>query len=93
MRSTRKPKFIERIRAISRSPLMEVEADVAPMRGLSLEERGERLVAVCRAAWAVLRSRPDFKQAVAYSDPVPTDFPAKWQALVARRRAQQRMNL
>lgn len=75
---------------INHSPLAAVEADVASSRGLSLEEREKRLIAVCRAAWAVLRSRADFHQAVAFADPLPADFAGKWRALVAKRRAQQR---
>lgn len=74
----------------SRSPREDVEADVASTQGLSHKESGERLAAVCRAAWSILRSRPDFTQIVAYSDPLPPDFTAKWEALMARHRAQQR---
>ena len=74
----------------SRSPREDVEADVASTRGLSHKESGERLAAVCRAAWSILRSRPDFAEIVAYSDPLPPDFEAKWAALIVRHRAQQR---
>jgi hypothetical protein len=90
MDDARKRRYIEALREMQRSPLNSIEAEVASSRGLSPEERGKRLVAVCRAAWAVLRSRPDFRQAVAYQDPLPADFATKWSALVARRRAQQR---
>jgi len=90
MDDARKRRYIEALREMQRSPLNSIEAEVASSRGLSSEERGKRLVAVCRAAWAVLRSRPDFRQAVAYQDPLPADFAAKWSALVARRRAQHR---
>lgn len=75
---------------INRSPLDVVEADVASSRGLSLAEREKRLIAVSRAAWAILRSRADFRQAVAFADLLPADFAGKWRALVAKRRAQQR---
>ena len=89
MELKRKQRYLDALRQISQTPQTAVEADVAPMRGLSPVARGERLVAVSRAAWAVLRARPDFHQAVAYVDPLPKDFAAKWSALVARRRAQQ----
>jgi len=89
MELERKQRSIDALRQMSQSPQAAVEADVAPMRGLSPTARGERLVAVSRAAWAVLRARPDFHQAVAYSDPLPKDFAAKWSVLVAGRRAQQ----
>lgn len=90
MDDARKCHYIEILRKAQRSPLDSLEAEVASSRGLSPEERGKCLVAVCRAAWAVLRSRPDFRQAVTYQDPLPADFAAKWSALVAKRRAQQR---
>jgi hypothetical protein len=90
MDDARKRHYIETLREMQRSPLDSLEAEVASSRGLSPEERGKRLAAVCRAAWAVLRSRPDFHQAVAYQDPLPADFAAKWSALAARQRARQR---
>jgi hypothetical protein len=90
MDDARKRRYIEALREMQRSPLNSIEAEVASSRGLSPEEREKRLAAVCRAAWAVLRSRPDFRQAVAYQDPLPADFAEKWSALVAKRRAQQR---
>ncbi len=90
MDEARKRRYIEALREMQRSPQRSIEAEVASSRGLSSEERGQRLVAVCRAAWAILRSRPDFHQAVAYQDPLPADFAAKWNALRARYRARQR---
>jgi len=90
MDAARKRRYIEALHEMQRSPRSSIEAEVASSRGLSPEERGKRLVAVCRAAWAVLRSRPDFRQAVAYQDLPPADFAEKWSALRARQRAQQR---
>jgi hypothetical protein len=90
VQSERQQRYLNALREFSHPPQAAVEAEVASMRGLSPTARGERLVAVSRAAWAVLRSRPDFRQAVVYSDPLPGDFAAKWSALLARRRAQQR---
>ncbi|NOT54585.1 MAG: hypothetical protein HOP18_08275 [Deltaproteobacteria bacterium] len=89
MDDARKRRYIEALREMQRSPRETIEAEIASSRGLSVEERGQRLVAVCRAAWAVLRSRPDFHEAVAYQDPLPADFAAKWDALRARYRARQ----
>jgi hypothetical protein len=74
---------------VSRSPRAAVEAEVADSRGLTPTQQGARLAAVCRAAWAVLRTRPDFHRIVTYADPLPKDFAEKWQVLVARRRAQR----
>lgn len=90
MDDARKRRYIEALREMQRSPRSSIEAEVASSRGLSPEERGTRLAAVCRAAWAILRSRPDFRQAVAYQDPLPADFAGKWSALRARYRARQR---
>jgi hypothetical protein len=89
MNLSRKQRFLQAVRDSTRSPLATVEDEVASSRGLSPTQRGERLAAVCRAAWAVLRARPDFHRAVAYTDPLPADFAAKWQALMAQRRAQR----
>ncbi|MBI3246927.1 MAG: hypothetical protein HYZ50_10530 [Deltaproteobacteria bacterium] len=89
MPSSRKQRFLEAVFEAARSPLAAVEAEVASSRGLSPREQSARLIAVCRAAWAVLRARPDFRQAVEYADPPAADFAAKWDVLMARRRAQR----
>ena len=89
MQGDRKARVIEAFRRIAQSPQTAIEAEVAPMRNLSPQEHGERLVAVCRAAWAVLRSRPDFSEIVAYTDPLPADFAEKWKRLVTCYRIQQ----
>ena len=65
----------------------EIEPDVAPVRGLSLEERGEWIARLCASAWAVLRSRSDFPAVVQHQEPPAPDFHDKWIALNARYRA------
>ncbi|MBM4256987.1 MAG: hypothetical protein FJ147_13955 [Deltaproteobacteria bacterium] len=89
MQDVRQARVIEALRRVAQSPRAAIEDDVASMRNLSPQEHGKRLVAVCRAAWAILRSRPDFPQIAAYRDPLPDDFAEKWQRLVTRRRIQQ----
>jgi hypothetical protein len=81
---------LEGLQKARRSLADEVEPDIAPMRGLTPEQRGDLFAAVCHAAWAMLRSRPDFPAAAEYADPLPADFEAKWSALVERRRVQRR---
>lgn len=54
--------FLAAIDARRRSLREEVEDDVAPLRGLTIEERGKILESVCRDAMAILRARPDFEQ-------------------------------
>lgn len=46
----------------------EVENDVGPLRGLSLEERGKIVESVCRDAMAIMRARPDFVEAIVRRD-------------------------
>ena len=65
----------------------EVEADVAPARGLSMAERGRRPAAACQSGWAILRARPDFERAVSWRDPRPEDFEAIWSRLMTRTRS------
>ena len=82
-------RYLEALDARRRTLADEVEDDIAPCRGLSLEERDARLAALCRSAWAILSARPDFARAVEYRDPRPADFPEKWQAPMERRRRER----
>jgi hypothetical protein len=65
----------------------EVEPDVAPVRDLSLEERGQLVARLCASAWAILRSRGDFPRQIEHRDPPAPDYPEKWRAMNARFRA------
>lgn len=60
----------------------EVENDVGPLRGLSLEERGKIVESVCRDAMAIMRARPDFAEAVRFRDPRSAESEATWLRLV-----------
>jgi len=53
----------------SRSPRDAVLEDVAPYRGMSLEEKGRAVEAVCRSAAAILTARPDRDAVIALRDP------------------------
>ncbi|MSP63651.1 MAG: hypothetical protein EXR72_25565 [Myxococcales bacterium] len=79
-------RYVEALDARRGTLVEEVEEDIAPYRGLSMEERGERLAAVCRSAWAILRARPDFARVAAYRDPPAADFAERWRTLMERRR-------
>lgn len=67
-----------------------MEDDVAPLRGLSLDERGKILESVCRDAMVILRSRPDFERAVCHRDPLSDESARTWQRLVDQHRAHGR---
>ncbi len=56
----------------------EVENDVGPLRGLSLEQRGKIVESVCRDAMAILRARPDFEQALQQRDVRSPESEATW---------------
>lgn len=76
--------FLARLDAQRRTLREEIEPDVAPLRGLSLEQRGRILESVCRDAMAILRARPDFTTAIERSDPRSEESLKTWQALVDR---------
>jgi hypothetical protein len=62
----------------------ELEDEIAPVRDLTLAERGEWIVSVCRSAWAILRSRSDLAEVVGRSDPPAPDFDEIWRRLRQR---------
>lgn len=68
----------------------EIEDDIAPLRGLTLEERGRILESVCRDAMAILEGRPDFQQALAHQDPRTEESRQMWQRAVSKYRAHGR---
>ncbi len=65
----------------------ELEAEVVPVRKLSLEERGAWVASASRGAWAVLRSREDLGQILLHPEPPASDLPEIWARLMARQRA------
>jgi hypothetical protein len=65
----------------------EVEPDVAPVRNLTLEERGHLVARLCASAWAILRSRGDFPRVLDQRDPPAPDYLEKWRAMNTRLRA------
>jgi hypothetical protein len=74
----------------ARSLRDEVEEDVAPLRGLSLAERGKIVESVCRDAMAILRARPDFESAIRHQDARSAESLATWLRLVERNRSNGR---
>jgi hypothetical protein len=79
-------RYIEALDRRRRTLADEVEDDVAPVRALTLRQRGEWIASVCRSAWDILRSRPDERRVIEEVEPPAADFPAKWTALMAERR-------
>jgi hypothetical protein len=68
----------------------EVEEDVAPLRGLTLDERGKILESVCRDAMAILRGREDFETAIQARDKRSPESEETWLRAVKRFRAHGR---
>jgi hypothetical protein len=79
-------RYVARLDARRRTLLDEVEDDVAPVRGLTLSERGEWIASACRSTWDILRARRDAKRVIDQVDPPAPDFAAKWAVMMAQRR-------
>ncbi len=67
----------------------EVENDVGPLRGLTLEQRGKIVESVCRDAMAILRARPDFEEALQRRDPRSPESEATWLEAVKKFRVKR----
>jgi len=79
-------RYVQRLDEARHTRAREIAADVDPVRGLSLQERGDWIASVCRSAWSILASRPDAERVIGLrEDPAP-DFGTKWMALMALRR-------
>jgi hypothetical protein len=63
----------------------ELEEEVASIRSLTLDAKGDWIARTCRAAWAILRSRADGARLVAEREPPAADYPAIWRRLAVRR--------
>lgn len=63
--TARTAKFLASLEERRKTLRDEVEEDVGPLRGLSLEERGKVHESVCRDAMAIIRARPDAEAALA----------------------------
>jgi hypothetical protein len=62
----------------------ELEDEIAPLRHLSMAERGRWIASVCRSAWAILRARPDMRAAIDRDEPPAVDFELLWRRLRTR---------
>ncbi len=80
-------KYIARLDRSRATLADEVEPDAAPVRHLSLDQRGDLVVRLCASAWAILRSRGDFPGIVAQRESPAPDYLDKWRTLNARLRA------
>jgi len=61
----------------------ELEEELAPLRSMSLKTKGDWVARTCRAAWAILRSRPDGGRVTAERETPAPDYPAIWRRLAA----------
>jgi hypothetical protein len=86
MAADRAANFLKRLDQRRSSLREEIEDDIAPLRSLSLEERGKILESVCRDAMAILSARPDFERALAHQDPRSAESLDTWLRLVKRYR-------
>ena len=90
MSTARSVEFLKRL-ALQRKTLREeIEDDIAPLRGLTLEQRGQLVESVCRDAMAILRGREDFAQALQAQEPRSEESLQQWVNLVKRHRAHGR---
>ena len=80
-------RYVAQLDARRRTLADEVEDDVAPVRGLTLRDRGEWIASACRSTWDILRSRADGQRMIDHVDPPAPDFAAKWAALMAQQRS------
>lgn len=80
-------RFVERLDQRRSSLAAELEETLVLARGLTPGERDRDLVAVVRAGWEILMSRPDAEKVLAWQDPPAADFPELWRRLVERQRA------
>ncbi len=76
--------YVERLDRARATLRDEVEPDVAPVRHLSLTERGEWVARACASARAILTARPDRAAILARREPPAPDFEAWWSALMQR---------
>lgn len=81
-----RPDVARFIQTHARSARDAVLEDVAPYRGLSLEQKGRVVEAVCKAAAAILAARPDRDVVMALEDPPHPSY----REIVARLRSRWR---
>jgi hypothetical protein len=84
-RDPRVERFVALRDRARRTLAAELEEELAPIRGMSLEEKGDWVVRTCRSAWAILRSRPDGGRVIAERESPAPDYPAIWRRLARRR--------
>jgi hypothetical protein len=80
----RTKEYVARLDRLRRTLAEEVEPDVAAVRRLSLDERGDWVARACASAWMILRSRPDRTEVLSRREPPAADFDDKWRTLRAR---------
>ena len=86
MATARSVEFLRRLEQQRKTLREEIEDDIAPVRGLTLDQRGQRVESVCRDAMAILRGREDFAQALQAQEPRSDESMQTWLRLVKRHR-------
>jgi hypothetical protein len=77
--------FVKKLDARYASLAAEVEEDVADYRQLTPDENDAVVSGLARSAMEILRSRPDFAEAMAETDPPAPDYEALMRRLIGRR--------
>jgi hypothetical protein len=85
--STRVRQYIAQVDRQRETLAAELEEEIAPLRHLSMAERGRWIASVCRSAWAILRARPDTRAAIDHDEPPAVDFEPLWRQLRIRQRS------
>ncbi len=80
--------YVAGLDARRRTLAIEIEDDVALVRDLTLQQRGEQIANLCSSAWSILRARPDFATIVRDKELPAPDLLARWTLLMQRRRQQ-----
>lgn len=83
---TRTLRYVKMLDDRFRTLADEVEEDIADYRHLTPAQNDTVVSSVARSAMQILRSRPDFAEAMAEEDPPAPDLEALMRRLMARRR-------
>lgn len=76
-------RYLDRLDAARARPLAEqLEDDLAPLRGISIEDRARLVKSVCAAARKLIDARADRERILGHQDPLPAESEARWLRLV-----------
>ncbi len=79
-------RYVERLdRSLARPLAEQLEDEVGPYRGLTMQQRARVLEGLCRAAWVVLSTRPDRDAVLRFPEPGAADLETIWRRLMKQR--------